>query len=277
MAAKPKSQPVAIPATKPVPVAFVQEQDFAARQYRGRRENQEDYYAFADATAPEEEPLSRLLLVLGDGLGAHAGGSVASYLAVGSFIKAFHEQDLAPAWRLRVSLEAANETLGIMLNRLPMVGNTMGTTLIAALVTPTTLQWISGGDSPLFLYREGKVKRINADHSLAPILEERVRNGELSEEEAAHHPDRHTLQSALLGYPLTLVDAPHEETELQKGDIIVGASDGINTLSDRQLEDLLSFGRHTTADKIADAIIFAIRRANLERQDNTTVGVMKIA
>ena len=58
---------------------------------------------------------------------------------------------------------------------------------------------------------------------------------------------------------------------------MVGASDGINTLSDRQLEDLLSFGRHTTADKIADAIIFAIRRANLERQDNTTVGVVKIS
>ena len=49
MAQKPKSQPVTLPATTPpVPLAFVQEQDFAARQYRGRRENQEDYYAFAD-------------------------------------------------------------------------------------------------------------------------------------------------------------------------------------------------------------------------------------
>jgi len=277
MATKPQSQPVALPAAKPVPVAFIQEQDFAARQYRGRRENQEDYYAFADATSPDEEPLSRLLLVLGDGLGAHAGGSVASYLAVGSFIKAFHEQDIAPAWRLRVALEAANETLGILLNRLPTISNSMGTTLVAALVTPTSLQWISVGDSPLFLYRDGKVQRINADHSLAPILEERVRRGELTEEDAAHHPDRHTLQSALLGYPLTMVDALMEPMELRKGDIVVGASDGINTLSDRQLEDLLSFGRHTTADKIADAIIFAIRRANLERQDNTTVGVMKIA
>ena len=277
MASKPTSQPVTLPVTKPVPLAFIQEQDFAARQYRGRRENQEDYYAFADATAPDEEPLSRILLVLGDGLGAHAGGNVASYLAVGSFIKTFHEQDIAPAWRLRVALEAANETLGIMLHRLPLVGNTMGTTLLAVLATPTTLQWISVGDSPLFLYREGKVQRINADHSLAPILEERVKNGELTEEEAAHHPDRHTLQSALLGYPLTMVDALMDPMPLQKGDIVVGASDGINTLSDRQLEDLLSFGRHTTADKIADAIIFAIRRANLERQDNTTVGVVKIS
>lgn len=275
MARSPKSEPVPMPFARPL--AFVQEQDFAARQYRGRRENQEDYYAFADATTASEEALSRLLLVIGDGLGAHAGGNVASYLAVGSFIKSYHDNDLAPAWRMRVALEAANETLGIMMNRLPQVGNSMGTTLLSVLVTPTTLEWISVGDSPLFLYREGKLARINADHSLSPIIDERLRRGEITEEEAAHHPDRHVLQSALLGYPLTLVDAVTEPLALHRGDIIVAASDGILTLSERQLEDLLSFGRHTTADKIADAIIFAIRRINLDRQDNTTVGVVKIS
>jgi PPM family protein phosphatase len=275
MTTAPKSAPVPAPITRPV--AFVQEHDFAARQYRGRRENQEDYYAFADATTSSEEALSRLLLVIGDGLGAHAGGNVASYLAVGSFIKSYHDNELAPAWRLRVALEAANETLGIVLNRLPQVGNTMGTTMLSVLVTPTTLQWISVGDSPLFLYREGKLARINADHSLSPIIDERVRRGEITPEEGEHHPDRHVLQSALLGHPLTLVDTVSEPLELHRGDIIVAASDGIMTLSERQLEDLLSFGRHTTADKIADAIIFAIRRINLERQDNTTVGVVKIS
>ncbi|MFZ4594304.1 MAG: PP2C family protein-serine/threonine phosphatase [Verrucomicrobiaceae bacterium] len=277
MADQAKSQPVPIPPVKPLPTAFVQEQDFAARQYRGRRENQEDYYAFADATAPEEEPLSCLLLVIGDGLGAHAGGSVASYLAVGSFIKTYHDNDLPPGWRLRVALEAANETLGIVSSRLPAVHNSMGTTLVALLATPTTLQWISVGDSPLFLFREGKLRRINADHSLAPLLEERVARGDLTAAEAAHHPDRHTLQSALLGYPLTMVDAMTDPFALQKGDIVIGASDGLLTLNEKQLEDLLSFGRHTTADKIADALIFAIRRINHDRQDNITVGVIKIA
>ena len=53
--------------------------------------------------------------------------------------------------------------------------------------------------------------------------------------------------------------------------------DGIFTLTHKALEELLSFGKHTTADKIADAIIFAIRRINYDRQDNTTVGVVKIA
>lgn len=278
MADKPKSQPVTIPlvATKPLLSPFVQESDFAARQYQGRRENQEDYYAFADATAVDDEPLTRLLLAIGDGLGAHTGGSVASYLAVGSFIKAFHDSALSPSWRLRVSLEAANETLGLMTNRLPPVANIMGTTLMAALITHRTLLWISVGDSLLYLYRDGRVKRMNEDHSLAPLLAERVARGDLSEADAAKHPDKHTLQSALLGLPMAMVDNAPAPTDLQKGDIIIGASDGILTLTEKQIEDLLSFGKHTTADKIADAIIFAIRRINLDRQDNVTVGVIKI-
>ena len=266
--------------TQPVPFTplgcFTQEVDFAARQYRGRRETQEDYYAYADAAEADEEALTRLLLVIGDGLGAHSGGSVASYIAVGSFVKAFHENDLSPSWRLRVALERANETIGMVSGRLPNDGSPMGTTLLALLACKHTLQWISVGDSPLFLYRGGQLHRLNADHSLAPLLESRVASGELTPEEAFHHPDRHTLQSAVIGVPISLVDETLEPMILEKGDIIVAASDGIFTLNNRQIEELLAFGQHTTADKIADAIIFAIRRINFERQDNTTVAVIKV-
>lgn len=275
------STPAPQPDTQPLQMheaedaSFIQERDFAARQYRGKRENQEDYYAFADASDIDDEPLSSLLLVLGDGLGAHSGGSVASFVAVGSFVKAFHESDQSVTWRLRMALDEANDTIGLLSRRLPLVSNPMGTTLVAALVTKKRLHWISIGDSPLLLFRDGAVTRINADHSLSPLLDERVRNGEMTEEEAMHHPDRHTLQAAVLGMPLLMVDHNSEPFELRKGDIVIAASDGIFTLTTRQLEELLSFGQHTSADKIADAIIFAVRRINHERQDNTTVAVVK--
>ncbi|HEY1081341.1 MAG TPA: hypothetical protein VGE29_03715, partial [Prosthecobacter sp.] len=138
------------------------------------------------------------------------------------------------------------------------------------------MQWISVGDSPLFLYRRGNLTRLNADHSLTPLLEERVRAGLMTAEEAAHHPDRHTLQSALMGMPMALVDFAADPIKLLPDDIIIAASDGIFTLNEKALIELLHFGQNTTADKIADAIIFAIRRINYERQDNTTVGVVKI-
>ncbi len=257
--------------------AFIQEQDFAARQYRGRRENQEDYYAFADAAEPGERSLERLMLVVGDGLGAHAGGSVASYIGVNAFVRAYHEVDGHPADKLHHALQTANSTLGYITDRMPAVAPPMGTTMIGVLVTQKWMEWISVGDSPLFLFRDGTLNRINQDHSLAPLIDERAKRGEITAEEAANHHDRHTLQSALLGMPMAMIDSPPHPIALQKGDIIIGASDGIFTLSHKALEELLSFGKHTTADKIADAIIFAIRRINYERQDNTTVGVVKIS
>ena len=220
--------------------------------------------------------MQRLLLAVGDGLGAHAGGSVASYIAVNAFVRAFYENDLPPSWRLRVSLDAANDTLGYLSHKLPALGTPMGTTLVATFVSLQELYWISVGDSPLFLYREGKLERLNEDHSLTPLLDQRVAIGEMTPEEAEHHPDRHTLQSALLGSPIAMVDLPSHPLKLQSGDVIIAASDGIFTLGEQQLEEMLSFGRHTTADKIAEAIIFAIRRINYDRQDNVTIGVVKI-
>ena len=255
---------------------FAQEKDFAARQYRGKRDNQEDYYAFADATEAGDGVLKKLLLVVGDGLGAHAGGSVASYIAVNAFVRAFHEQEGSRSRRLRAALDTANETLGYISGRMPAVTTPMGTTMLAVVAAKDQMERISVGDSPLFLYRKGRLVRMNADHSLTALLEERVKQGLITEDEAAHHPDRHALQSALLGIPIALIDHPPEPVPLFSGDVIIAASDGIFTLDHKALEELIGFGRNSTADKIAEAILFAIRRINHERQDNVTISIVKI-
>ncbi|MEI6535776.1 MAG: hypothetical protein WCN98_10580, partial [Verrucomicrobiaceae bacterium] len=75
-------------ATMAAPVLQV-ERDFAGRQFIGGRKMQEDFYAFCDVSGPKEPPSSRLLIALGDGLGAHIGGSVASSFMVDEFIKAY--------------------------------------------------------------------------------------------------------------------------------------------------------------------------------------------
>lgn len=256
---------------------FVQEHDFAARQSCGRRDNQEDYCAFADAADAGEPSLQRLLFVVGDGLGAHAGGSVASYIGVNAFVRAYHEQEGARASRLKHAVETANDTLGFINSRMPSTAPPMGTTLLGVLITPQAMKWISVGDSPLFLFRDGELLRINADHSLSPLIDARAARGEITAEEAANHPDRHILQSAVLGPPITLIDAPDEPLPLKKGDMIIAASDGIFTLTHPALEELLKSSHHLAADQIADAIIDAIRRINNVRQDNTTVGVVKIS
>ena len=169
---------------------FVIERNFAGRQCIGARKKQEDFYAFADASEKKEPPISRVLAVLGDGLGAHLGGNVASYHVVDQFIKKYKTATLPPGWRLRVALEGANESLYSLTSRIKIDLPPMGTTLLACLVTQKKLWWISVGDSPLLLFRDGAIMRLNADHSLAPLLDERVRTGDLTAEEALVHPDR---------------------------------------------------------------------------------------
>jgi hypothetical protein len=76
----------------------------------------------------------------------------------------------------------------------------MSTTMLGVLVMPQSMQWISVGDSPLFLFRDGELNRINDDHSLSPLIDARAERGEITKEEAENHPGRHTLQAVLLGH-----------------------------------------------------------------------------
>lgn len=266
------------PATAAMAVPVLQvERDFAGRQFIGGRKMQEDFYAFCDVSGPKESPGSRLLVTLGDGLGAHIGGSVASAFMVDEFIKAFRRSTLSTAWRLRVALESANERLYEVSARLSNFENApMGSTLVGAVVADGAVHWVSVGDSPMFLFRDGIITRLNADHSLSPIIDERMRRGEITQEEALNHPDRHILQSACLGLPLTIVDSQMDPYALMSGDIIIVSSDGILTLGNNQMEEMLTFGKFNTAGKIADSIIFAVRCADQFRQDNVTIAIVKI-
>lgn len=252
------------------------EKEFAGRQYLGRREKQEDYYAFSDVSERMEPPFSRVLVGLGDGLGAHIGGNVASFLLVSEFIKAYRRSGLAAAWRLRVALEAANEALHHLSRRLHWNRAPMGSTFIGLMATPGYAHWISVGDSPLFLYRDGQLQRLNADHSLAPLLDARVKRGELTAQEALTHPDRHVLQSACMGLPLTMVDARMEKFPLQPGDTLIAASDGVLTLPRERIQEIVAQDGVFTAGQLADALVVAVKEAHHPRQDNTTIAVVKV-
>src|SRR5262245_9706005 len=115
---------------------------------------QEDYYAFSDVSLPREPKGSSLLVALGDGLGAHVGGHVASFLVVHEFVKAYHRSTLSASWRLRVALETANEKLFELSHKLACDHAPMGTTFIGIALTREGMHWVSVGDSPMFLFRE---------------------------------------------------------------------------------------------------------------------------
>ena len=133
------------------------EKDFAGRQSRGMRPSQEDSYAFSEIIDPAGRAIG-LLVVLADGMGGHTAGERASELAVKNCTAEFHQDNGEILHRLGRGLTAANASIAAeMEHNLALDG--MGTTLLAAAMTDAGLEWISVGDSPLYLWRDRHLNR----------------------------------------------------------------------------------------------------------------------
>ncbi|GAA0285346.1 PP2C family protein-serine/threonine phosphatase [Rhodovulum strictum] len=244
---------------------------------QGRREHQEDAI-IADFTIGDEIGLA----VLGDGMGGHAAGDVASRIAV---TEVFSELKLrcddpdrfiryAPGI-LRAAMREANESIAEHVRGHAETGG-MGTTLIALAVARDRLFWVSVGDSPLFLFRDGQLHQINEDHSLAPQIDSMVRLGMLSADEARSHPDRNCLTSALTGAEIHQIDCPDRPIDLAAGDIIVAASDGLDSIDRNRLRAILAEHRRRTSAEIANVLFSELETLADPEQDNVCFTVIRV-
>lgn len=243
---------------------------FAARQIPGKREYQEDDYGLLDGRDLGLDGSEHTMLLVADGMGGHVGGATASGLLSKTFVEAYPQASGPIVDRLRDCLEAANKAITDAIAENPEL-ESMGSTLVAAVVASEGLNWISVGDSPLWLFREGKLERLNADHSMAPVLADLVATGRMTEEDAAQDSRRHSLRSAVMGDDIHLVDVSSQPVAVQKGDRLLLASDGLMTLSDQEIEAILKETQDAPLEDSATALIQAVEDAEQPHQDNTTV------
>ena len=150
---------------------------------RVRTNNQDSYLADEDVWA------------VADGMGGHRGGEVASHIAIDVLSSSYEHASLEG---LREAARVANDAVFHQAADDPELRG-MGTTLVA--VAPvdtedgeTSLGWVNIGDSRLYRLRDGELEQISQDHSL---VEEMVRDGRISPDEARHHPQRNILTRAL--------------------------------------------------------------------------------
>lgn len=251
--------------------------DVASGISQGARDYQEDAIT-ADFPVGAEAGF----VVLADGMGGHAAGDVASKVVlteVYSELK-FHFADV-PAFEakapdvLRSITDLANETLREHTRNHPETEG-MGATLVVPCLIENRMWWISVGDSPLFLYRGGKLSQLNEDHSLAPQIDFMVKQGLISADEGANHPDRNCLISVLMGMRIPKIDCPTEPVQLKVGDIIVCSSDGLQFLTNPQIEKVLSKYRKTRSTEIAERLLDELGRLGDPDQDNISFTVIKV-
>ena len=255
-------------------LALIAEKDFAGHQVVGKRTNQEDAYAFSVIPA-RSGAASGLLLVVADGMGGHAAGQRASDMAVRTFTGGFHRGGDTMEERFTCALDAANAALNEAVDADPAHLKGMGTTIVAVAVTPLGLEWVSVGDSPLYLFRGGTLRRINADHSFKPMLSEAVAKGEMTAQQAEASSLKNRLRAALVGGEVSLVDVSPAPLPLFEGDIVLAGSDGLQTLADDEIAAVLRKHGKTAASPLAIRLVQAVIDADVPKQDNVTAAIIK--
>jgi PPM family protein phosphatase len=186
----------------------------------------------------QDMPLVRPnLYAVADGMGGHAGGEVAARVAVETLEDAFDRSPTSVG--LRDAFSEANSAIwqesqtnsdlrgmGTTLTAMALVGGADGRDVLAL---------ANVGDSRAYVLSDGRLIQVTDDHSLA---EERMRHGEMTEAEAAVHPQRHILTRAL-GVS-SEVETDMWELHLRSGDRVLLCSDGLtNEVGMEEMTDVL--------------------------------------
>ena len=221
---------------------------------RQRRDNEDS----AIASAP--------LFVVADGMGGARAGEVASQIAIESFQHGLPDSG-NPEEQLADLVRAANRAIYDR-SRADRGRAGMGTTLTAAYVGDAHVAIAHVGDSRAYLFRDGTLQRLTQDHSL---VDELVRRGKLTEEQAAEHPQRSIITRALGPEPDVEVDT--WTYPARSGDVVLLCSDGLTSMiSEIRVREVLS--AHDDLDAAADALIHAANEAG--GRDNITVVLFRL-
>ncbi len=217
---------------------------------RKRRRNEDSY-----VIAPP-------LFAVADGMGGAQAGEIASRLAAAA-LEDTDPGSLSGEDRVMSLIQEANRRVYERSNEDPNASG-MGTTITVALVEDEGVTIGHVGDSRAYRYREGSIEQITEDHSL---VNELMKSGKLSPEEAETHPQRSVITRALGTDPDVDVDSFSVET--QTGDVFLLCSDGLTTMVDDV--DILGVleKHHDDLDRATKSLVSAANRGGGE--DNITV------
>lgn len=198
-----------------------------------------------------------------DGMGGHKGGEVASTSARDDLLRELEGKTPSVA-ALSGAIEEVNRQIYHQQEHDDALTG-MGTTLSVLWMSDNFVYIGHVGDSRVYLLRDGEFKQMTLDHSL---VEQLVREGVLTEEEAQNHPMRNIITRAIGTDESVEVDVVVEER--RKGDMWLACSDGLHGLvDDRQMRDAL---RQYAPEKAADVLLKAALDAG--GRDNVTLVIV---
>jgi protein phosphatase len=223
---------------------------------RKRRRNEDAY-----VVAPP-------LFAVADGMGGAQAGEVASKLAAAALEDTDPGSLTAPE-RVESLIQEANRRVHERSTADPSTSG-MGTTMTVAIVEGSTVTIGHVGDSRAYLVRDGELEQITEDHSL---VNELLKSGKLTPEEAETHPQRSVITRAVGTDPD--VDVDSFTIDAQNGDVFLLCSDGLTDMvDDRDILEVAARYRHDL-DRITKSLVSAANRGGGE--DNITVVAFEIS
>lgn len=213
-----------------------------------------------------------MLALVADGMGGHQAGDVASQMSIKKMKQDFDSVELsknATAWEnwLLTTIQESNQFIyQYAIEDEKFRG--MGTTIVASLFLNDFFVIAHVGDSRLYRYTVEKLEAITCDHSL---VNELLRSGQITKEEAEIHPQRNVITRAL-GTEET-VEVEIKTLSYVGNEYVLLCSDGLsNSVSEEQMSAVLS-GQEPVDEKASKLIELALEAGG---EDNITLILIKI-
>lgn len=234
----------------------------------GNRKSQQDFAGIA-------EKKEQLLAVVCDGMGGMQGGELASRLVVQNLIQDYQKIEVSKTEIPDFFKEEAvcadrlvSELEGVDGQRLRA-----GTTMVAVMMMESEMQWISIGDSRIYLLREQHLIQLTRDHNYKERLKDDLKEKKITEQlydREIKSKKAEALTSYLGINGLRQIDMSQKPFALQDGDQILLCSDGIyKSLGKRQIEAMLVDNQVDTWIAVKRLVNMAWQQAE-KRQDNAT-------
>lgn len=230
----------------------------------GKRKSQQD--SFGTVILEDQT----VLAVVADGMGGLSDGDKVSQLIVYTILSqsknVLKEGVAAPLYQLvGIAKNAINTDSNIVQNS--------GSTLLAVWQKQNHFQWISVGDSRIYLYRAGSLVQMNSEHIYKRKLLLSAVNGERSYESAYTNEQAECLTGYMGKERLKHIEGSLRDVELEPGDRILLMSDGVfNTLSEREIAQSVMDGGDV--EKAAEIMLEEILQKNNLAQDNCTAVIL---
>ena len=265
-APEPGQQDAAAP-TAPVSPAASRGIRAAYHQHIGARKDQQDSCTYSDPALYQQ---CGVLAVVADGMGGLSNGKAVSSTLVRIYDEGFrraHPQQNSADLLLELAVRA-----NAQINRMLQGQERSGSTLVAALVKNGYLNFLTVGDSRIYLYRGGALIQLNREHIFQEELAVKAVNQATPLNQVRGDRQAHSLTSYFGIGRIPALDRNDEGIKLINGDRILLATDGVfGTLSAAQLETALAQSANDAATMIGDMI----READKPYQDNNTAVILE--